>query len=80
MTAQAQSILREAMKLPPEERADVATELLASLDDADEPQAEVEAAWAAETERRARRVLSGEAVGVSWHEVRERLEDQLKKS
>ena len=41
MTAQAQSILREAMKLPPEERADVAAELLASLDDASEPQAEV---------------------------------------
>jgi putative addiction module component (TIGR02574 family) len=79
MTAQAQSILREAMKLPPEERADVAAELLASLDDASEPLAEVETAWAEEIERRARRVLSGEAVGASWNEVREHLEDRLKK-
>ena len=52
------------MTLPVEERADVAAELLASLDEAP-PQdaAEVEAAWAREIERRARRVMSGESAG-----------------
>ncbi len=79
MTAQAQNVLREAMKLPPEERADVATELLASLDEASDPQPQVEAEWASEIEHRARRVMAGEASGVPWDGVRERLEGQLKK-
>ena len=56
------------------DRADVAAELLASLDDAPaEDQAEVEAAWAAEIERRARRVMSGESAGEPWEDVRARV-------
>jgi hypothetical protein len=59
MTSRAQQVLREALELPVEERADVAAELLASLDEAPtQPAAEVEAAWAREIERRARRVMS----------------------
>ena len=48
MTSRAQELLREALTLPIDERADVAAELLASLDEAgaDNP-GEVEAAWAA---------------------------------
>ena len=54
MSPRAQELLREAMALPVRERADLAAELLASLDDAAaEDPAEVEAAWAAEIERRA---------------------------
>ena len=47
MTSKAQELLREALTLGPEERADVAAELLASLD---EPEADADAdvAWAAE--------------------------------
>jgi hypothetical protein len=53
MSSRAQEVLREALALPVAERADVAAELLASLDDAEaENLAEVEAAWAAEIERR----------------------------
>jgi hypothetical protein len=45
MTSRAQELLREALALPLAERADVAAELLASLDDAGaEDPAEVEAA------------------------------------
>ncbi|MGH8589429.1 MAG: hypothetical protein ACREXX_08885 [Gammaproteobacteria bacterium] len=33
MSKRAQALLREALTLPPEERADVAAQLLASLDD-----------------------------------------------
>ena len=71
--------MREALALPVAERADVAAELLASLDDAkaDNP-AEVEAAWAAEIERRARRVLAGESAGIPWEEVRRRAEAALR--
>ena len=71
MTAQAEQILRDALTLPIKDRADVAAELLASLDEpADE---DVEAAWAAEIERRARRVLSGESAGTEWSEARARI-------
>lgn len=68
------------MTLPVAERADVAAELLASLDDAEtEDPGEVEAAWAAEIERRARRVMSGESAGVPWEDVRRRAEAELRK-
>ncbi len=74
MSSRAQELLREALTLPIEERADVAAELLASLDEAppDDP-AEVEAAWAHEIERRARRVMSGESAGEAWEDVRARV-------
>jgi len=74
MSDRAQTLLREALKLSPEERADVAAELLASLDDSDaEDPAAVPAAWAAEIERRAQRVLSGESAGEPWEDVRHRI-------
>jgi hypothetical protein len=56
MTTRAHDVLREALALPLDERADVAAELLASLDAAAaEYPADVEAAWGAEIERRAPR-------------------------
>ncbi len=80
MAQRAQELLREALALPPEERADVAAELLASLDEAEPADAaDVEAAWAAEIERRARRVLAGESAGIPWEEVRRRAESALRK-
>jgi putative addiction module component (TIGR02574 family) len=80
MSPRAQELLREALTLPLDERADVAAQLLASLDDAaaDDP-AEVEAAWAAEIERRARRVIAGETTGVPWEDVRRRAEAELRR-
>ena len=66
--------------MPIDERADVAAELLASLDDAGaEDPADVEAAWAAEIEKRARRVIAGESQGMAWDEVRARAEAELRK-
>jgi putative addiction module component (TIGR02574 family) len=79
MTSRAQDVLREALALPLEERADVAAELLASLDDAAaERSADVEAAWAAEIERRARRALADESGGVAWDDVRRRADAELR--
>ena len=79
MTSRAQDLLREALALPLDERADVAAELLASLDDAAaERPADVEAAWAAEIERRARRALAEESGGVAWDDVRRRAEAELR--
>jgi putative addiction module component (TIGR02574 family) len=78
MTSRAQALLREALALPAEERADVAAELLASLEGPppDDP-GEVEAAWAREIERRARRVMSGESTGEPWEDVRARVMRRL---
>lgn len=74
MTDRAQTLLREALMLAPGERADVAAELLASLDEpAAEDPAAVQAAWATEIERRARRVLAGESAGERWEDVRDRI-------
>jgi putative addiction module component (TIGR02574 family) len=74
------ALLQEVLKLPPKERADVAAELLASLDD--EPAAErdqIEKAWGAEIERRARRALAGESQGAPWEEVQQQVRDRLAK-
>ena len=78
MSQRAQSLLHEALPLSTDERADVAAELLASLDDpGTEDPASVQAAWATEIERRARRVLSGESSGEPWAEVRDRIARRL---
>src|SRR5688500_17959295 len=52
----ASEIIEAAMALPPEARAQIAEQLLASLDPA---QAEVDAAWEAEIDRRVREVEEG---------------------
>lgn len=74
------SLHQEALALPLSDRAEVASQLLASLKDetGDDP-AEVEKAWAAEVDRRGRRVLAGESTGRPWVEVRQRLEERLAK-
>ncbi|HSY49625.1 MAG TPA: addiction module protein [Thermoanaerobaculia bacterium] len=50
MTKDATRVLEDALQLAAAERAQVAAELLASLDDAEE---QIEAAWATEISRRA---------------------------
>ncbi|WP_437575123.1 addiction module protein [Sorangium sp. So ce887] len=70
------AVLAEALQLPPEERADVAKRLIASLDGpADE---DVEAAWLAEVERRLQDVDRGTAKVEPWDAVRERLAGRLR--
>ncbi|MEO8075184.1 MAG: addiction module protein [Acidobacteriota bacterium] len=59
MTDRAHALLREALALAPDERADVAAELLASLESAEIDDGDVEAAWAAEMPRLPSEVTSG---------------------
>jgi putative addiction module component (TIGR02574 family) len=81
MTERAQAVLRDAMLLAADERANVAAELLASLDDSvSEDPAAVQAAWAKEIERRARRVLAGESSGQPWDDIRDRVARRLKQT
>jgi putative addiction module component (TIGR02574 family) len=77
MSKTAQKVLHEALRLELSERAELAAELLASLDG--EPDEDVEAAWAAEIERRAARARSGEDAGRPWAEVRDAAKDALSK-
>jgi len=78
MTSRAQELLRDALALPADERADVAAELLASLDEPAPTEATaVEALWAREIERRARRVMAGESAGEPWDDVRKRVVRRL---
>ena len=75
MGTEAQTLLTEALSLSDRDRADLAAELLASLDPpATESQDEIEQLWATEIERREARVLSGESRGAPWAEVRSRIE------
>jgi putative addiction module component (TIGR02574 family) len=71
MSERARKLLQEALELPVPDRAELAANLLASLDS--EPDDEVEAAWAAEVERRAREALASPEDDVSWESIRAEL-------
>jgi putative addiction module component (TIGR02574 family) len=70
MTRDSNQVLDAALRLTPKERAEVVAKLLATLDGDDD---DVEAAWAAEIERRARRVLAGEGEFEDWEDIRDGL-------
>lgn len=75
MGNEARILLAEALALSDHERADLAAELLASLDEPDaESQGEIEQLWATEIDRRAQRVLSGGSRGELWSSARQRIE------
>jgi putative addiction module component (TIGR02574 family) len=73
MSQKSQVILGEALKLTPHERAEVAEQLIASLDDVHDP--DVEQAWQEEVQRRLLQVERGEVKAISWEEVQRRLRD-----
>ena len=79
MTSRAQELLREVLSLPAQDRADVAAELIASLEEQPDRFGDVEAEWAAEITRRAERVLSDESTGIAWDEVRRRAEEEMRR-
>jgi putative addiction module component (TIGR02574 family) len=70
-------VLQDALKLGSAERAEIASELIASLDT--EVDADAETAWATEIEKRAARARSGQDPGKPWPEVRDRVERDLRK-
>lgn len=71
MSERARKLLRDAMALPLSERATLVADLLASLDG--EAEADVEAAWALEIERRARQALENPDDDIAWETVRAEL-------
>lgn len=61
----------EALALPAEQRAELAVELLASLDDdiSEEDPEEFDRAWGDEMLRRSAQIASGEVKTLTWDEV-----------
>jgi len=67
MSISLEEVSRKAFNLPPEERAELAHELLLSIDEAIDK--EVEAAWDAEIERRVNDIKSGKAKGRAAEDI-----------
>jgi putative addiction module component (TIGR02574 family) len=72
MPKTASDVLADALRLEPNARAEVAAELLASLDGPSDP--DTEAAWDAEIERRVQAIEAGTIRLEPWAEVKRRIE------
>lgn len=59
----------EALRLPPEDRARLAVQLLASLEESAESAEEIEKLWLAEAERRFQELRGGVVQGIPAREV-----------
>ena len=75
MTQAAAAVLAEALRLDEHARAELAAELLASLDGPTDPVAEAQ--WVVEIERRVASIEAGTATLESWDDVRRRIERDL---
>jgi len=71
MTDKSKVVLEEALKLTANERAEVAEQLIASLDEV--PDTDVEQAWQEEIQRRLQQINRGEVKTIPWEEVQRRL-------
>jgi len=68
MKTSARSVLNAALRLPEPDQVELATELLARLEGS--PDEDVDAAWAAEIERRTREIESGVVKPIPWAAVK----------
>lgn len=75
MTKTAEAVLADALRLDLEARAEVAAELLASLDGPADPDAE--AAWTVEIERRVAAIEAGTAKLEPWADVKRRIQREI---
>jgi putative addiction module component (TIGR02574 family) len=68
MTHEAHELLEKALALPENDRAELAGNLISSLDTTIDP--DVDAAWQNEVAQRWQEVQSGEVKTIPWEEVR----------
>ena len=78
MAPSTQQLLKDALQLPDQQRAELVVELLDSLPPAEPGQERSDAQWLTEIERRARVAQAG-AGGVSWEEALKQVLDRLPK-
>ena len=69
MTNAAETLLEQALTLPIQDRALLASGLLASLDSDAPDETDVETLWSTETQRRAAQLEAGNTDLVSWDRV-----------
>jgi putative addiction module component (TIGR02574 family) len=77
METSVDALLDSALKLPSDERARLAAELIASLDGV--PEVGVEAVWDAEVQRRLERVDRGEVELLDWNAVKAEVAQALRR-
>jgi putative addiction module component (TIGR02574 family) len=70
MTQEAHELLQRALALPESERAELAGNLISSLDTAVD--SDVDARWQAEVVRRAQEVESGKVRTIPWEQVHQK--------
>jgi putative addiction module component (TIGR02574 family) len=78
MTKAVDAILADALRLSADVRAQLAAELLASLDGPSDPDAE--AAWQAEIQRRVADLDAGRTKLEPWEDVKRRIEKTIRRS
>lgn len=71
MTQEANEVLKRALALPAEDRAELAGSLIESLDVEKDP--DVQAAWNEEIAHRIQDLDSGKASAIPWAEVRRKI-------
>ncbi|MBI4935397.1 MAG: addiction module protein [Actinobacteria bacterium] len=72
MAKTADDLREEVLALPAQQRARIASDLLASLDSETVDDQEVDQLWSAETQRRAAMLESGNARTLSWGDIEQR--------
>lgn len=78
MAPSTQQLLKDALQLPDQQRAELVVELLDSLPLAEPGQERSDAQWLAEIERRARAAQAGSA-SILWEEAHKQVLDRLPK-
>jgi putative addiction module component (TIGR02574 family) len=71
MTAKAERLLEEALRLSEASRAELASTLIRSLDE--EVDIDADAAWSVEIDRRVAQLDAGEVKTIPWRKVQEKL-------
>ena len=75
MDTQAEQVLRSALNLHPNDRAEIAASLIQSLDE--ETNEEIDAAWAEEIKRRIESIDNGQVRLIPWDEVVRSMRERL---
>lgn len=76
MAKTADDLRTEVLALPAQERARIATELLASLDSEPVDEDEIDELWSVETQRRAAMLDTGDARSLTREEIDERFAER----
>lgn len=76
MAKTADDLRTEVLALPTQERARIASELLASLDSETVDGNEIDELWTVETQRRAAMLDTGETGTLSWGEIEQRFAER----